>query len=351
MSANTEGLLNKLPAVTACLCGETRVHSNDLMTSSCSLIFKDVEKRAPTGVHDALGKMVIFHHIGDLKVFHGNVVILFSVPFGGLEMVISALSIDFQMRFSNVASSCTASVTALLATAQLTLFASQSALRGAIEARIVNRLAFTISQERFQSNINTDVSMGTGAGGMLGLRFSLTDDKRVPVPISTQDKMYCFGFALYPSVQLDFEEVSQLLGDNQVFLVLMQIAIFAILPELDGMPAVGLLETWEADPRNSVLLGGKKAFERLGEAISKHLYRCSWYVLTLPFECRFKLILTWECPIALILCRDFLKHSIEDDVRLGEAGHELAGLLLIHEQAVLKCSHVHILPDSIRIVK
>ena len=35
---------------------------------------------------------------------------------------------------------------------------------------------------------------------MLSLRNCLADDKRIPVSISTQDKMYCFGFAFYGAV-------------------------------------------------------------------------------------------------------------------------------------------------------
>jgi hypothetical protein len=152
-------------------------------------------------------------------------------------------------------------------------------------------------------------------------------------------------------MQLDFEEATKLLGDNEVFVVLMQIAIFAVLSQLDGMPPVRLFEAREADTRNSVLFCHKKPFEGLREAICKHLYRGGWNVFALPFECGFKLIFAWEGSILLILCRDRLKHPIVNDARLSQARHELAGLLCIHEQAVLKGSHAPILLKNIRKIK
>jgi hypothetical protein len=131
----------------------------------------------------------------------------------------------------------------------------------------------------------------------------------------------------------------------------MQIAIFAILPELDGMPPIWLLETREADTGDVVLLGGKKAFEGLREPIRKHLYRCGRDMFALPLEYCFKLILAGECLFFLILCLDDLKHAIINGARLGETIHEQSGLLFIRIQAVFKGSHVNILLEAIRIVK
>jgi hypothetical protein len=88
-------------------------------------------------------------------------------------------------------------------------------------------------------------------------------------------------------MQLDLEKMSQLLRHNQVFLILVQIAVFAILPELKRVPTVGLLETGESDTRDIVLFGSKKACEGLGEPISKHLNACGWNVFALSLESLF----------------------------------------------------------------
>ena len=333
------------------LTGKAWVHSNDLMTSSCGLILKDVEECTPRSVENALGHMVIFHHVGDLKVFHGNVMIPFSIPFRDLEMVISPLPMDLQMCLGNVTGSFTASVTALLATAQLALFASERLGRGAIETRVRNGVPLAIGKEDSQPDIHTDVRMLTDTWGVLSLWFSLTDDQRIPVPIGPLHEVHRLGCSLYRAMQLDLEEVTEFLWHNEAFLILMQIAILAILPELNGMPAIGLLETREADTRDVILLGSKKPIEGLREAVSKHLDCCGWHMLTLPFECRFKLILVWKCPVLLILRLDGLKHAIVNGARLSQASYKPAGLFLIHEQAVLKCSHKSILMQSIRKVK
>jgi hypothetical protein len=53
-----------------------------------------------------------------------------------------------------------------------------------------------------------------------------------------------------------------------VFLILVQIDIFTILPQLDGMPLVALFEARKATFQ-SKLFAGKKPFEGFGEAICK----------------------------------------------------------------------------------
>src|SRR6266516_5081660 len=351
MGTDRQTLLHDLSALVTLLASETGTHSNHLMTSSCSLIFKNVEKCTPTGVHDGFRQLMVLDHRSDLKVFNRNVMIAFSIGLSCLEMVISSLPIDLQVRLSDVTGRFPASVTAFLASAHHALFSPQSTLRGAIKARIGNATSFTVSQEGLQPYIHADVRMRTLNGSMFAIWFRLTDDEGVPMPVSTQDKVNRLWSTLDRAMQLHLEEMPKLLGDNQMFLVLMQIAIFVVLPELDGMPPIRLLETREADTKDVVLLGSKKAFERLTEPISKRLHRGSGYVLTLPFECRLKIILAWECPVLLILPLDRLKHPIVNDARLYQASHELAGLLLIHEQAVLKCPHEHVLPQAIRNVK
>jgi hypothetical protein len=81
MGSYRQIFLHNFSTLVTFLTGEAWVHSNDLMTSSCGLILKDVEECTPPGVENALGQMMIFHHVGDLKVFHGYVVILFSIAF------------------------------------------------------------------------------------------------------------------------------------------------------------------------------------------------------------------------------------------------------------------------------
>jgi hypothetical protein len=60
--------------------------------------------------------------------------------------------------------------------------------------------------------------------------------------VSTIHEMHRLGGAQNRPMQLDLEEVPQLLGDHKLFLLLMQVHIFAVLSQLDGVPSVRLLD-------------------------------------------------------------------------------------------------------------
>ena len=190
MGTYRQALLYNLPTLVTLLTGETRVHPDHLMTSSCGLILKDVEEGAPRGVENALGQLMIFHHVGDLKVFHRNVVILFSIALRSLELVISALPVDLQVCLGDVTGGFTASVTADLSPAQLALLAPECLLRRAIETRVFNRVALAIGKKDLQPYVNADVRMLTRTWCVLGLRFSLTDEQCVPMSIGPEYEVH-----------------------------------------------------------------------------------------------------------------------------------------------------------------
>ncbi len=339
MGTHRQTLLHDLSTLVACLRGEVRVDSYHLVTGSLSLILKNSEKRAPTGVHDGFGKLMVLHHSGDSQVFNDNALIGLSIRLGRLKVMVTTLTVDLEMGLCCATSGFPASVTALLATGDHTLLASQGALTRAIETRVLNHVAFTIGQEGLEPHVNTDSGMLARRWQMLALWFSLTDDESIPVPISTIDKVYRPGCSLDGTVQLDFEEMPQLLRDNEVLLILVQIAIFAVLSQLDGVPTSRLFETREPNTRNVILFGSKKPFEAFCETISQHLYRGGWHLLALSFESIFKVILGWECTLLFIVLLDQCQHLIVDATGFDQALHEQSALLCIHEKAILKRSH------------
>ncbi len=89
---------------------------------------------------------------------------MISVLLGRLEVKITALTRDFKMGCGDVPGRFPASVAALFAPAQGPLLASEGLLRGAIIARVRNRLALRVSQEHFQANIKTDIRVRTLTG-------------------------------------------------------------------------------------------------------------------------------------------------------------------------------------------
>src|SRR5260221_2006943 len=272
------------------------------MPSTCSLCTENSEKRAPTGVHDGCSEMVIFDHMTDSQVFYHNALIALGIGPGCLEMVIAPLSIDLEMGLCYVLSSLTASLTAFLAPGQLTLLASQGLLRGTIEARVRNGVALAIRQERLEPYINANISMGADAGKMCALWLCLADNQRIPMPISTQDKMDSLGPTLDLAMHLDLEEMSQLLRHDEVFLILVHIDIFAVLSKLKRVPLIAFLEAWEAYFQ-SKLFAGKKAFERLGETVSEHLYCCGRDKCSTPPRQKSRpIILASGYALILLLC-------------------------------------------------
>ncbi len=148
MGTNAERLLHNLSTLATFLRGKTRIHSDHAMSSVCSFGTENVEECAPTSVQNALRQVVVLDHVRDRQVFNDNSLIPFRVGFRRFEMVISALSMDLEMGFRRIPGGLAASMTAFLASAYLALLASEGSLRRAIEARIFNRVALTIRQER-----------------------------------------------------------------------------------------------------------------------------------------------------------------------------------------------------------
>src|SRR2546421_5391760 len=282
------------------------------MTSSCSLIFKDFEECSPTGIHDGFRQVMIFQHVRDLKVFDHDTVIPFGIGLSNFEMVITPLTSDFQVRLGDVLSSLTLALTPLLTTRKRALFTSQGLLRSAIETGISNGVTLTISQEGLETYVNADIRMRARTRSMFCLGLSFTDNESVPMSICTHHQVSCFRGSLKRTMHLDLERFPKLSRHDQVFLILMHMAVFAILPELQRVPAVRCFETRKAHIRKVMLFGGKKAFEGLRDPISQHLDRCSWHMLALPFEGRLQVILAWERAMLCIVSLDGLKHAIID---------------------------------------
>src|SRR5256885_17006831 len=74
-------------------------------------------------------------------------------------------------------------------------------------------------------------------------------------------------------MKLDLEGFAQFSGDHKMFLILMQMGILAILPQLNRVPLVGFLKTGAA-VFDAAFFAGKKPFEGLGKSVCKALNGC-----------------------------------------------------------------------------
>src|SRR6202165_5513024 len=274
MSTYRQTLFHDLTALVAFLRGEARIDSYHLMTSSFSLLFKDIEKCAPTGIQDALCEGMILHHVENTQFLNSDDLRAFCILLCRLRVKITALPLDLEMGLRRAASSLAPSVTGLLTPGQLALLAPQGFLRGAIEAWVLYRMALAVSEKGLETNVNADSRMIAVIWRMLGMRFSLTDNERVPMPVSPMDEMNRLGYSLERTMHLDLEGFPDLGRNMQMLVISIQphIAAGAVLSELERVPAIGLLETGEPHVSNTQLFGSEKPFERLREAISQQLY-------------------------------------------------------------------------------
>src|SRR5262249_51511539 len=177
---------------------------------------------------------------------------------------------------------------------------------------------------------------------VFGLGFRLTDDQGIPVSISTMDEVNGFSSSLNRAVQLDLEQLAWLSRDMQMFVISIQppITTFAVLPELNGIPAIRLLETGEARIRYAQLFRSKIPFECLHESNGQHLHGGGRHMFTsTTLELCRQIVLRWEGLILLIVCLKRSQHLVIELARLGQAGHKQAGPFIIHEQAILTRSH------------
>src|SRR5271157_2959357 len=114
MGSYRQALLYDLATFVTFLARETRVHSNHLMTSSRSLLFKDGKECTPTGVHDGLRKVMVLDHVADTQVFYRDMVMGLSILLRYFEMEITPLPSNLEMRLSGIPGSLASALTACL---------------------------------------------------------------------------------------------------------------------------------------------------------------------------------------------------------------------------------------------
>ncbi len=339
MGTHTEGLLYKFPTVTACLCGEAGVHSDDLMPSTLSLGREDIEELTPTRIMDTFREMVVLHHVGDLKVFDGNALIAFSVVFGDFEMMVSALPFDLQMCLSGTLSGFAVASAPLLAAAHLPLLTSKCLLTLAKGSWVRNCVAFAIREKRFESYVNANVRMFALSRFMVSTWLGLTDNEDIPMAVSTQDEMSRPGCTFDRTMHLDLDGAAQLLGKRQMLPVRGKREIGLVLSQLNRMPTIGLLETRETASFTQ-FSHRKEAFEGLIQTIRQHLDRGSGYMLT-PTATKLsgQIVFHEECARLLIVLFGGGQHFIVEMPRRDQAPHEGFGLGFLRIEAIFKRSH------------
>ena len=153
MRTYRQTFLDVVATLAALLGCEARRDSHHHMTGSLSLICEDVEKRAPTGVVDAFGEVMIPHHPRDIQVLHTDAVVPRSILVGRLKVEVAALASDLQMLDRHVTIGLAAAVTAFFAATDGALRMGQAFLSSAVVARVLDDAALRVGQKDLQPHI------------------------------------------------------------------------------------------------------------------------------------------------------------------------------------------------------
>jgi hypothetical protein len=349
MRTDAQRLLDDLTTPIAFLRGVAGVHSDHLMPSTCSLGFKDIEERAPRGIHDAFCEMMVLDHAVNVQLLNGNMLIGLGILLGNLIVKVPALPLDLEVSLCGAPCSFPSPLTPLFPTGYCALLTPKRLLALAVVVRIVYCTSFGVRQEGFQPNIDPNSRVLTHTWSMLRMRLSLTDNQGIPMPIGSMHEVSRLRCPFKRTMQFDFDRATQFLGDDKMLPTRGKLEVRFMLSELNGVPSIWLFETGEPHIREAQLTGGKKAFEGLTQAIREHLDGGSRHVFTPATGKLFvQIVLRRERAILLILCPECCKHLIVEMSRLAQACHEQTRLLLSRVEAVFKRFHaLHFTRDQL----
>src|SRR5690349_1911412 len=155
MPSDRQRLLYKLATLGALLRCVARTHSDDLTTSTRSLVCQDTQKCAPRSVQNALCQSTA-RQSTQVQVLDNDCRIRIGVAFHSLEMKIAALALDLQMCLCRAPRHLTTATAALLARTQAALLAAQGRLARPKETRIFDHTAVAVSKKHFQPDIQAN---------------------------------------------------------------------------------------------------------------------------------------------------------------------------------------------------
>jgi hypothetical protein len=194
MPSDRQRFLHHLAAFGAFLRRVARADSDDLTTSTPSLVSQDEKKRAPRSVQNALCQFRSCQ-AANVEIFDDDGLVRISVAFRDLKVKVFSLALDLQVRLCRVARHLAPAMAALLAGAQSALLAAQGRLTRPKEARVRGRVPIAIGQKDLQAYVDTDRRSIINRVRQITPSGQLTYDQRVPVTIRTLDQITGLGRA------------------------------------------------------------------------------------------------------------------------------------------------------------
>lgn len=338
MSPNGERLLNDLPAAKAPLACEMRRYFNNPYPSLFRFEYEDILEGGPTCVSDALSQTVVLQHVANPQVFDCDEGIAINVMPGRLVRVVLALTGDLEVLTGRLLRCFAAAARTLLAACGLALRPPELLVPFPKTARVLDRVAIGVRDEVRESDIQPD----RRAVLFLPRLTEITDDEDIPVPVGAVNEMSGFGSPFQRTMLLDLEAATEFLWDVKplCFGVEEHISAGAVLPKLDGVPAVSRLEARKANRWYAKLFTTKEPLEGFVEPMGKSLYRGLRDVFsTSPLEAVREIVATEELPSLIVMSLDLIKHLVVKMAAFRQRRKEQAMLLPVRKKTILERFH------------
>ena len=156
MYSHTQPFWNNYPALTASLCGVLGVHGNDSATSFFRFVVEHLPKHPKSRISSREGEAFVLQHKIECQIFNCDKAIRFCEYARSFVPKVKALVLNVLVDLCNLKGRFSSAVTALFPSGQPTLSNPKVLKCRPQPARVINGCAIRQSQERFQSNVNTN---------------------------------------------------------------------------------------------------------------------------------------------------------------------------------------------------
>lgn len=315
MNPNRESLSDHLAAIGTSLRGKAGQYLYNLATSFFRFVAKDRDKTRPTRVGDTFCETRIPYQILYVEVLHSDESVPVDVPAGSFVEEISPLTGAFEVPRRGDSCGFLTSIGAFLPTARLTLRFAQAFLALLVVAWVIDRSAFGVGKKGLQAQIHAN------GRTVLERRFrsQIAHDERIPVAVSPAHEIDRLRSTLDRTMLFYLDASTKLLRDLEPFGLLLQkhVVSFAVLPEMDGVPAIASFKAWETNLL-PMFLTIKESPDGDVQAITERLDRGLRDVFaTAALESASEIVPTQRIAALRVVALDQFEHLVVNTARFG----------------------------------
>ncbi len=320
MNPDRESLSDHLAAIGTSLRGEAGQYLNNLATSFFRFVAKDRDETRPTRVGNTFCETRVPYQILYVEVLHSDESVPVDVPAGGFVEEIFPLTSALEVALRGDSCRFLTSIGAFLSPARLTLRFAQAFLAPLIVAWVIDRSALGVGKKALQAQIY--------ANGWAGLkrrfRSYIAYDEGIPMVVSPAHEVDRFRSTLDRTMLLYLDASTKLFRNLERFGFLLQKSIvsFAVLPEMDRVPAIARFKPRETNLL-PVFLTVKESPDGDVQAVTERLDRRLRDVLAATtLESASEIVPTQRIAALRVVALDQFEHFVVNKARFDETGEE-----------------------------